>query len=130
MFSQAIRAARGDSEAVEEASGAGASAGASAGAPNSNDDENNKEDRERSKAPKNNKEADKAAKDLGYEKTNERSSGQRVYKNKKGKRPKYISRDVDSHNGGTWKGADKVKDLESKTRRTGTYDGNLNRVGD
>ena len=81
-------------------------------------------------APKTNKEVDEAAKDLGYEKTNEKSHGQTVYKNKKGKKPKYITRDVDSHNGGAWKGADTVKDLGSKSTRTGTYDGDLNWIGD
>jgi len=87
-------------------------------------------EKEKTKAPTNNKEADEAAEDLGYEKTNERSKGQRVYKNKKGKSPRYISRDTDSHNGGVWKGADTVKDLGSKNTRTGTYDGDLNRIGD
>ena len=66
---------------------------------------------------------------LGYKKTNERSHGQAVYKNSKGK-PKYITKDVDSHNGGAWKGADSVKDLGSKKTRTGTYDSKLNRIGD
>ena len=49
MFNQAIRAARGDSEAVEEASGAGVSAGAGVGAPNPNDDKNKKEYKEKIK---------------------------------------------------------------------------------
>lgn len=77
-----------------------------------------------------NKEADKAAEELGYQKTNERSHGQTVYKNKKGKKPEYITQDVDSHNGGVWKGADSVKNLGSRSTRSGTYDGNLNRIGD
>jgi len=81
-------------------------------------------------APKTNKEADEAAKDLGYEKTNEKSHGQTVYKNKKGKSPKYITRDADSHNGGVWKGADKIKDLGSKNTRKGTYDGDLKWIGE
>ena len=69
------------------------------------------------------------AESLGYTKTNERSHGQAVYKNAKGK-PKYITKDVDSHNGGSWKGADTVKDLGSKKTRSGTYDQDLNRIGD
>lgn len=76
-----------------------------------------------------NKEAQKAAEDLGYQKTNERSHGQPVFKNTKLK-PKYITPDADAHNGGTWKGADSVKDLGSKDTRTGTYDKDLNRIGD
>lgn len=70
-----------------------------------------------------------SAEELGYKKTNERSHGQPVYKSKKGK-PKYITPDVDSHNGGVWKGADTVKGLKSKKTRSGTYDGKLNRLGD
>ena len=35
---------------------------------------------------------------------------------------------VDSHSGGLWKMANTVKDLGSKTTRTGTYDYNLNFV--
>jgi len=64
-----------------------------------------------------NKEATEKAEELGYQKTNERSHGQPVYKNPKGN-PKYITPDVDSHSGGTWKGADSVKDLGSKNTRT------------
>ncbi|EOA3012161.1 toxin C-terminal domain-containing protein [Enterococcus faecalis] len=70
-----------------------------------------------------------SAERLGYKKTNECSHGQPVYKNTKGK-PKYITPDVDSHNGGIWKGADTIKGLQSKRTRSGTYDGNLNRIGD
>ncbi|MGN3395969.1 toxin C-terminal domain-containing protein [Enterococcus gallinarum] len=66
---------------------------------------------------------------MGYIKTNERSHGQPVFKNTK-RKPKYITPDVDSHNGGTWKGADNVKDLGSKDTRSGTYDEDLNRIGD
>jgi hypothetical protein len=36
----------------------------------------------------------------------------------------YITRDIDSHNGGVWKKFDR------RGRRTGTYDGNLNRIGE
>lgn len=69
------------------------------------------------------------AKELGYSKTNYLSKKAVVYYNKKGK-PKYIVRDIDSHNGGSWKGASTVKDLGSKKTRSGTYDIDLNRIGD
>ncbi len=38
--------------------------------------------------------------------------------------------DVDKHNGGVWKGADSVKKLGSRRTRSGTYDMDLNRIGD
>lgn len=69
---------------------------------------------------------DEAAAKLGYRKIGERSHGQPVYK--KGNR--YITPDVDSHNGGAWKMADSVKNLGTKSSRMGTYDSNLNRIGD
>ena len=72
------------------------------------------------------KEATEAAKALGFEKTKEFSHGQPVYK----KGNKYITPDVDSHNGGVWKMADSVKNLGSKNTRMGTYDIYLNRIGD
>lgn len=73
-----------------------------------------------------------AAKDLGYtEVRNQYSHGAKIFKaGKKAKGPKYITIDKDGHNGGTWKGADEIKDLGSKTRRSGTYDAELNRIGD
>ncbi len=52
------------------------------------------------------KEATRAAKKLGFNKTNETvHNGQAVYK--KGKR--YISRDLDGHNGGAWKMGKSIK---------------------
>lgn len=42
----------------------------------------------------------------------------------------YITRDLDGHNGGAWKMADSVKNLGSKETRSGTFDVNLNRIGD
>lgn len=72
------------------------------------------------------KEADAAAKELGFQKTNYRSHGQPVYK----KGNKYITPDTDGHNGGVWKMADSVENLGSKSTRMGTYDKNLNRIGD
>jgi len=77
MFSQAIRAARGDSEAVEEASEAGVSAGAGAGAPNPNDDDDNK----------NKKEYKEKIKVKGKQKDNipDRFKGEKPYKGESGK---------------------------------------------
>ncbi|HDK7166222.1 TPA: hypothetical protein PTV44_000025 [Clostridium botulinum] len=37
---------------------------------------------------------------------------------------------VDRHNRGVWKIANSVKDLFSKKTSLGTYDANLNRMGD
>ncbi|MCB9229217.1 MAG: hypothetical protein H6618_06360 [Deltaproteobacteria bacterium] len=72
------------------------------------------------------KEASTKAKELGFEKIKERVNGQPVYR--KGK--EYITRDVDGHNGGAWKKANSVKDLGKKETRSGTYDADLNRIGD
>ena len=72
------------------------------------------------------RESDKAAEELGFSKTNYRSHGQPVYK--KGNR--YITPDIDSHSGETWKMADSVDNLRSKNTRMGTYDSQLNRIGD
>ncbi|WP_239776289.1 toxin C-terminal domain-containing protein [Neisseria meningitidis] len=41
-----------------------------------------------------------------------------------------MSRDVDSHNGGAWKEASSPKNLNRKETRNGTFDKNLNRIGD
>jgi RHS repeat-associated protein len=71
---------------------------------------------------------DAAAKELGFRPTNYRSHGQPVYYHPKTKM--YISPDVDSHSGGVWKMADSVEHLGSKNTRMGTYDADLNRVGD
>jgi hypothetical protein len=68
------------------------------------------------------------AKNLGYEKTNYTSHGQPVFYNKKTK--KYITPDVDQHNGGIWKMAKSPQELGSKSTRIGTYDSNLVRIGD
>jgi RHS repeat-associated protein len=73
----------------------------------------------------------KKAQELGYTKINERSHGQPIYKNSKASNDlKYITPDVDVHNGGFWKAADSPKNLGSKKTRSGTYDMNLNRIGD
>jgi RHS repeat-associated protein len=77
-------------------------------------------------------EATKAAKALGFERTNYRSHGQPVFTDGK----KFISPDVGSgdgsgsHNGGVWKMAKTPEALNSKDTRTGTFDAELNRVGD
>jgi hypothetical protein len=91
---------------------------------NKNDDDNENSNNKQNHF-KTTKEAIKAARDLGFEKTNYRSQGQPVFK--KGNR--YISPDIDSHNGGIWKMADSVKNLGSRTTRMGTYDAYLNRIG-
>ncbi|WP_278488451.1 toxin C-terminal domain-containing protein [Achromobacter insolitus] len=52
--------------------------------------------------------------------------GQAVYK----KGDFYITRDLDGHNGGAWKGADSVKNLAAKSTRSGTFDKEMKRVGD
>ncbi len=64
----------------------------------------------------------------GFEKTNFFSHGQRVYYNSK--KGLYITRDVDSHNGGYWKMANSLKNLGSRTTRMGTYDVDFIRIGD
>ncbi|PYG86612.1 putative peptidoglycan binding protein, partial [Ruminiclostridium sufflavum DSM 19573] len=81
------------------------------------------------------KEAKAAAKELGYEPTNYvTKSGEKVFYNKKTKT--YISQDVGSgngmgsHNGGVWKAAKSPEALNSKDTRLGTYDANMNRIGD
>ena len=72
-----------------------------------------------------NAEATEAAIKLGFRKTNYRSHEAPVFK--KGNR--YISPDVDIHNGGVWKMANSVAKLASRTSRMVTYDANLNRIG-
>jgi RHS repeat-associated protein len=64
----------------------------------------------------------KAARDLGYklDKGFGRMHGQDVFKN--GSR--YITRDIDSHSGGAWKMFDRLGN------RLGTFDKDLNRIGD
>ncbi|WP_446230390.1 toxin C-terminal domain-containing protein [Pasteurella testudinis] len=72
-------------------------------------------------------EAAKKAKELGYEKTNFRTkSGAAIFK----KGNSYISRDVDGHIGGAWKEASSPDKLNRKDTRNGTFDIELNRLGD
>ncbi|HEZ5392419.1 TPA: polymorphic toxin-type HINT domain-containing protein [Neisseria meningitidis] len=75
----------------------------------------------------NDSEAYAAAKELGYRKIKERTRNDAAIF-KKGK--SYISRDVDSHNGGAWKEASSPEKLNRKETRNGTFDKNLNRIGD
>jgi RHS repeat-associated protein len=71
------------------------------------------------------------AEELGYAKINERSHGQSIFYNSKApKNMRYITPDVDGHNGGFWKAAGNVKNLGSRKTRTGTFDIDLNRIGD
>lgn len=42
----------------------------------------------------------------------------------------FISPDVDGHIGGVWKMARTIRELGTKTTRMGTYDANLNWIGD
>jgi hypothetical protein len=75
--------------------------------------------------------AREAAKALGYNTTNHTSHGAPVFTRGKGaKGPKYITPDRTSHKGGVWKGATSVKNLGSKSTRSGTYDASLKRIGD
>ena len=55
-----------------------------------------------------------------------RSHGQKVYGNGK----TFISPDVDGHKSGSvWKAAKKIEDLGDNTKRLGTFDKELNRIG-
>ncbi|HEV2601883.1 MAG TPA: toxin C-terminal domain-containing protein [Candidatus Babeliales bacterium] len=74
---------------------------------------------------KKNKEIANIANNIGFKKTNYYLHGQPIFQ----KGNKFISFDVDAHNGGFWKMADSVKNLSSKKTRLGTYDKFLNRIG-
>ncbi|WP_280391344.1 toxin C-terminal domain-containing protein [Nocardia brasiliensis] len=70
-----------------------------------------------------------AARDLGYAEAKVgKSHGCLIFKHEK--KNLYISQDVDGHNGGRWKMASSPENLASKKTRMGTYDANLNRIGD
>ena len=63
----------------------------------------------------------------GFKKIKERTKNNMpIYK--KGK--EYISPDRDGHNGGVWKKAKSIEDLNNRKTRLGTYDENLNKIGD
>ena len=78
-----------------------------------------------------NKEVENVAKELGYSKVKgQQSHGQAIFTNKKApSEVRYITADIDSHNGGFWKGASSIKKLGSKSTRSGTYDRFLRRIG-
>ncbi len=91
--------------------------------PNKNkNDKDNKKDNEFIT----NKEAEKAAKELGFQKTNYKSEGRPVFRQGN----KYITPDRTRHNGGFWKVANSVEKLSSRTTRLGTFTRNLTRIGD
>ena len=77
------------------------------------------------------KEVEAVAEKLGYSKVKgQQSHGQAIFTNKKAPRElRYITPDLDSHNGGYWKAASSIKNLGSKTTRSGTYDMFLRRIG-
>ncbi|WP_370664126.1 toxin C-terminal domain-containing protein [Candidatus Pantoea soli] len=69
--------------------------------------------------------------ELGYSKINERCHGQPVFVNKKApNKLRYITPDVEQHNGGFWKAVYSVKNPVSCRTRTGIFDMNLNRIND
>jgi len=73
-----------------------------------------------------NKQALEVAQQLGFKKTSFYSHGKSIFQ----KGNQFITIDADSHNGGFWKMANSVENLLSKKTRLGTYDKNLNRIGD
>ena len=63
----------------------------------------------------------------GYERIKESTrNGMPIFRKEKN----YISPDRDGHNGGIWKKANSIDDLNSRTTRNGTFDKDLNRIGD
>ena len=70
--------------------------------------------------------AQELAKKMGFRKTNYYVKKQSIYQ----KGNKFITIDRTDHNGGFWKMADSVDDLVKKETRLGTYDQNLNKIGD
>jgi RHS repeat-associated protein len=95
---------------------------------NDNNQSGNNQGERKQQGPvfKNTKEAQAKAEELGFTKIKATSNGQAVFSNGK----MFITRDVDGHNGGAWKAASSVKALGSKKTRSGTYDADLNRIGD
>ena len=64
-----------------------------------------------------NREANVVAKKMGYSPTNQLSHGQTVFVNKKAPSAlRYITRDIDSRNGGVWKAARTVRDCSCAFR--------------
>ena len=64
---------------------------------------------------------------MEYKKTNYRTKNDAVIF-KKGN--SYISRDVGGHNGGAWKEASSAQKINAKVTRNGTFDINMQRIGD
>ncbi|WP_231885855.1 toxin C-terminal domain-containing protein [Sporosarcina psychrophila] len=82
---------------------------------------------------KTDKEAEAAAKKLGYKKISEKCGKAAIFDKvkKSTKGPGFISRDIDNHSGkAAWKGGTSPQNLCSKDRRSGTYDTKLDRVAD
>ena len=58
---------------------------------------------------------------------NQKSHGQNIYTNGK----TFISPDADGHKtGSVWKAAKSIKDLGRKDTRLGTFDANLDKIGE
>jgi hypothetical protein len=79
------------------------------------------------------KQAKEIAKSLGYSKVQGVfSHGQAIFRNNDAiKTLRFISVDVDSHNGGFWKAASSIDNLRHKSTRSGTYTWDLTeRIGD
>ncbi|PAF44761.1 toxin C-terminal domain-containing protein [Helicobacter sp. 11S02596-1] len=78
----------------------------------------------------NEQEAKRKAEELGYKKDKQagKSNGADIYKHPK--KNSYITRDQDSHNGGAWKEANSPRNLGKKETRNGTFDRDLNKIGD
>lgn len=79
--------------------------------------------------------AKELAQELGYVKTSYRTKANAAVFKRSAKDavdgPDFISRDRTSHIGGVWKGANKNwENLNSDTKRSGTYDAVLKRIGD
>jgi len=67
-----------------------------------------------------------AAEKLGFKRINDTINGQAIFTDG----VRFITRDIDWHNGGAWKMADSVRNLGSKETRMGTYDQDLKWIGD
>lgn len=76
--------------------------------------------------PLTNKQTEHLAKYLGFKLTNEMVRQKPVYTNGRF----FIVQDISSHIGGTWKMADTVDNLKSKSTRLGTFDPLLNYMGE
>jgi len=111
--------------AMLQAGGSGGGSSGSGSGSGNNSGNNQNQDR-----PLTNPEAKVLAEELGYRKTNYLSDGRAVFENTRRGSPRFITADRTAHNGGVWKGAERVQDLSSRQTRTGTFDRYLNRIGD